>query len=408
MITVNDWAEIRRLHVAEGLSQRAISKRLGVSRTTVSRAVVSPVPKTYSRPPRSSKFDDVEYWVIDLLREFPDMPATVLAERVGWDGSDSWFRKRVADLRPGFRPVDPADRLVYVPGDQMQCDLWFPPAKIPLGYGQWGSPPVLVMVASFSRFAGGIMLPSRSTGDLLTGTWSLIRDQFQAVPKRLIWDNEAGIGRRGKLADGVTGFQGTLATRFVQLKPFDPESKGIVERMNGFMETSFLPGRTFSSPADFNMQLAGWLEGANSRRHATLKARPVDLWREDRANMVILPPVDPLIGLRGQSRLGRDYYLRIASNDYSVDPGVIGRMVTWEATLDQVTVRHAGSIVTVHPRSWTSGVNITDPNHVTKAATLRHQFQTPKVAAGDVLVRDLADYDRMFGVTINHDNQAVA
>ena len=180
------------------------------------------------------------------------MPATVLAERVGWDGSNSWFRNRVADLRPGFRPVDPADRVVYVPGDQMQCDLWFPPAKVPLGFGQWGSPPVLVMVASFSRFAGGIMLNGRSAGDLLSGTWSLIRDQFQAVPKRLIWDDEAGIGRRGKLADGVPGFQETLATRFVQLKPFDPESKGIVERMNGFMETSFLPGRTFSCPADSN------------------------------------------------------------------------------------------------------------------------------------------------------------
>jgi hypothetical protein len=188
------------------------------------------------------------------------------------------------------------------------------------------------MVASFSRFAGGIMLPSRSTGDLLAGTWSLIRDHFQAVPKRLLWDNEAGIGRRGKLADGVPGFQGTLATRFVQLKPFDPESKGIVERMNGFLETSFMPGRTFTSPADFNQQLSGWLEGANSRRHATLKARPVDLWGDDRANMLALPPVDPVVGMRGQSRLGRDYYLRIASNDYSVDPGLIGRMVTWEQT----------------------------------------------------------------------------
>lgn len=133
------------------------------------------------------------------------MPATVLAERVGWEGSQSWFRKRVADLRPAVRPVDPADRLVYSPGDQMQCDLWFPPAKIPLGFGQFGSPPVLVMVASFSRFAGGIMLPSQSTGDLLGRTWSLIRDHFQAVPKRLLGDNEAGIGSRGKLAGGVPG-----------------------------------------------------------------------------------------------------------------------------------------------------------------------------------------------------------
>jgi len=405
---VNDWAEIRRLHAAEGLSQRAIAKRLGVSRTTVARALASPTPRTYSRPPRPSKFDDVEYWVVELLRAFPDMPATVLAERVGWEGSESWFRKRVADLRPGMRPVDPADRLVYFPGDQMQCDLWFPPARIPLGCGQWGSPPVLVMVASFSRFAGGIMLPSRSTGDLLAGTWSLIRDHFQAVPKRLLWDNEAGIGRRGKLADGVPGFQGTLATRFVQLKPFDPESKGIVERMNGFLETSFMPGRTFTSPADFNQQLSGWLEGANSRRHATLKARPVDLWGDDRANMLALPPVDPVVGMRGLSRLGRDYYLRVASNDYSVDPGLIGRMVNWEAGLDQVVVSHAGNVVTRHPRSWTTGVTITDPEHVTKAATLRHQFQTPRPVTTDVAVRDLADYDRLFGITISNSDQAVA
>jgi len=86
---VNDWDEIRRLHAAESTGQRAIAKRLGVSRTTVSRALASLTPRTYSRPPRPSKFDDVEYWVAELLRALPDTPATVLAERVGWEGSDS-------------------------------------------------------------------------------------------------------------------------------------------------------------------------------------------------------------------------------------------------------------------------------------------------------------------------------
>ena len=68
------------------------------------------------------------------------------------------------------------------------------------------------------------------------------------MPRRLIWDNESGIGRGGKLADGVSAFTGTLATRIVQLRPRDPESKGIVERRNGFFETSFMPGRAFTSP----------------------------------------------------------------------------------------------------------------------------------------------------------------
>ena len=47
-------------------------------------------------------------------------------------------------------------------------------------------------------------------------------------------------------------FAGTLATKIVLLPPKDPESKGVVERRNGFFETSFMPGRHFESPADFN------------------------------------------------------------------------------------------------------------------------------------------------------------
>jgi len=53
------------------------------------------------------------------------------------------------------------------------------------------------------------------------------------VPRRLIWDNEPGIGRKGRLAQGVAAFAGTLATKVVQFGPYDPESKGIVERRRG-------------------------------------------------------------------------------------------------------------------------------------------------------------------------------
>lgn len=36
---------------------------------------------------------------------------------------------------------------------------------------------------------------TRRTEDLLLGSWELIR-QLGRVPRRLIWDNEPGIGRR--------------------------------------------------------------------------------------------------------------------------------------------------------------------------------------------------------------------
>jgi hypothetical protein len=101
------------------------------------------------------------------------------------------------------------------------------------------------------------------------------------VPRRLIWDNESGIGRGGRLADGVSAFTGTLATKIVQLRPRDPESKGIAGRRNGFSGTSFMPGRRFSSPADFNTQFTGWIERAN---HRVVLLGPAGAERELRAN----------------------------------------------------------------------------------------------------------------------------
>ncbi len=76
-------------------------------------------------------------------------------------------------------------------------------------------------------------------------------------------------------------------------------------------------------------------------------------------------------------------------------------MVTWEAGLDQVVVSDAGNILTTDPRSWTSGVSITNTDHVIKVANFIHQFHTPQPSAGDVLVGDLSDYDRMFSGTIH-------
>ena len=146
---------------------RAIAKQLGLSRVTVTRAVQSAGPPQYRRDPCPSAFDGFEADVRRLLTATPSMPATVVAERVGWTGSSSWFRKKVAQLKSEFAPKDPADRITYRAGDQAQCDLWFPPTDIPLGGGRTGSPPVLVIVASYSRFITAVMLPSRTTPDLL-------------------------------------------------------------------------------------------------------------------------------------------------------------------------------------------------------------------------------------------------
>lgn len=395
---MEDWALIRRL-VADGMSQRQVALDLGIGRSTVERALASDRPPKYERPPVPTSFTPFEPAVRQLLARTPDMPATVLAERVGWTGSITWFRDNVRRLRPDHRPVDPADRLIWLPGDAAQCDLWFPPKKIPLEDGSKVLLPVLVITLAHSRFMLGRMVPTRHTVDLLLGMWMLLQ-LLGRVPRRLIWDNESGIGRGKRHAEGVGAFAGTLATTLQRLKPNDPESKGLVERRNGYFETSFMPGREFTSPADFNTQFGDWLDLANSRLVRTIKTRPVDLLDADRAAMLSLPPVAPAVGWVNRVRLGRDYYVRVDSNDYSVDPAVIGRFVDVHADLARVEVRHEGRLVAAHDRVWARGQTITDPAHVAAAKQLREQYQLPRPAADpvDELVRDLADYDRAFGL----------
>jgi len=402
VITLEDWALIRRLHASERLPQAQIARQLGISRNTVAKAIGSTDPPSYSRAPVATSFEPFEQRVRVLLDDTWSMPATVLAERVGWTGSASWFRENVAAIRPEYAATDPADRIVYHPGDQMQCDLWFPEPRIPIGDGTAVMLPVLVMVASFSKFITAVMIPSRTTADLLAGMWLLLADQLGAVPRRLIWDNETGIGRRNHLAAGVGEFCGGLATRLHQLKAYDPESKGGVERINRYFESSFLPGRDFTGPADFNTQMGGWLPKANTRMVRALKARPVDLLDTDKTAMLALPPLAPPVGLRLRIRLGRDYYVRVFGNDYSVDPVAIGRMVDVVADLDQVSVHLGVRLVAQHPRSWGNALTITDPEHVATAARLREAFGRPRPvpAAGEVMVRDLAVYDAALGVDL--------
>ncbi|MEO5661750.1 MAG: IS21 family transposase [Nocardioides sp.] len=399
MITLEDWALIRRL-AAEGVPKARIAERLGISRTTVIKAVNSDAPPRYVRSPGPTSFTEFEPHVRALLADVPDMPATVLAERVGWSGSIRWFSDNVRRLRPEHRPIDPADRLTWAAGDAAQCDLWFPPRKIPLEDGTTKLLPVLVITAAHSRFVTGRMIPTRKTEDLLLGSWELIQ-QLGRVPRRLIWDNEPGIGRGPRRAEGVAAFMGTLATSLVLLPPRYPESKGVVERRNGWFETSFMPGRTFRSPGDFNDQFTDWLGKANARVVRTIKAAPTDLIDADRAAMLALPPIPLHLGWRNKIRLGRDYYVRLDTNDYSVDPNLIGRMVDVAADLDRVRVRAEGRIVAEHARVWARGTTVTDPAHVETAGWLRKQFQQPRVhvAAGDDLVRDLSDYDRAFGIS---------
>lgn len=81
------------------------------------------------------------------------------ADRLGEGHDDPQGPDPGTAAGPAYVPVDPVLRTTYRPGELAQCDLWFPDADIPLGYGQSGCPPALVMVSGYSRVITARMLP---------------------------------------------------------------------------------------------------------------------------------------------------------------------------------------------------------------------------------------------------------
>jgi transposase len=406
VLTVEDWAEIRRLHRSEQLPIKVIARVMGISRNTVRAALASDGPPSYRRRSSGSVVDEVEPRIRELLQAYPRMPATVIAERIGWQRGITVLKDRVGQLRPMYLPPDPASRTAYAAGEVAQCDLWFPEIELPVGFGQVRTArqlPVLTMVCGYSRWLSAVLIPTRSAEDLFAGWWALI-EALGAVPRLLVWDGEGAVGRYRRGGAELTGacqaFRGTLGTKVIVCKPADPEAKGLVERANGYLETSFLPGRTFSSPAEFNAQLARWLAVVNTRTRRALGCAPTERITADRQAMLSLPPVAPATGWRSWTRLARDHYIRLDGNDYSVHPAVIGRRIQIVADLDRVWAFCDGRAVADHPRVWARHQTISDPEHVAAARALRRDrigIVRP-VAEPQVEQRCLADYDSALGL----------
>jgi transposase len=403
---VENWAEIRRLHRAEGMPIKAIARVMGISKNTVKAALASGGPPRYQRARPPSIVDAVEPRIRELLQAWPSMPATVIAERIGWDRGITVLKQRVAQLRPAYLPVDPASRTTYAAGEVAQCDLWFPPIELPVGFGQTRTArqlPVLTMVTGYARWLSATLIPSRCAQDLFAGWWRLI-EALGATPRLLVWDGEGAIGKHrpggSLLTPECQAFRGTLATKVYVCRPRDPEAKGLVERAHDYLERAFLPGRSFSSPADFNAQLWGFLARANHRQHRVLGCRPADRIEADKAAMLGLPPVPPTTGWRASTRLPRDHYVRLDGNDYSVHPGVIGRRVEVVADLERVKVFCEGKLVADHERIWAAHQTISDPEHVAAAALSRsRRVGAVRPTTGlEVETRRLSDYDAALGV----------
>jgi len=398
VVTVEQWAEVRRLHFVGGLSIREIHRRTGLHRDTIRRALGSGGPPVYRRAPAGSKLDPFKDEVHALLRGDAEMSGQRVRELIaplGFCGGKTIVDDYLREIRPFFVTPRTYQRTVYRPGEICQFDLWEPKVEVAVGHGQTRRAWVIVACLGYSRAGAGAVIFSKQTPDLLFGIrrclWSL-----GALPQTLVWDRQAGLhAGGGRPTVEFAAFCGALRVGWHFCEPRDPQAKGVVERLQDFMERSFEPGRRFANELDYQLQLDAWFDDrANPRMHKTLRARPIDRLLEERAVMTALPPMAPDVDRRWVLRVPPDPHLRFDTCDYSLDPGLVGRRVEARVTEREISAvaLDTGELACHHQRSFAKHRTITALAH---ARTLKVQRDKRRRAEPIVEVRPLARYDQL-------------
>ena len=400
MVGVEQWAEVRRMHVVEGLSGREISRRTGLHRDTVARLLAAAVPPKYERRPVGSKLDPFKEWICEQLRVDPRIQAQRLREmagEIGYEGGKSIFDDFVREVRPRFLRPRTFQRTIYRPGELVQCDLWEPRELIAVGHGQHRRGWVVTCEVCWSRAIAGSLIFSKEAPDIL---WGLARNLWRlgALSEKLVWDRESAIAAGGRPTSEFAAFCGQLAIGWVILEARDPQAKGALERSHRFMRSNFEPGRVFANHLDFQDRLDAWTEKANGRVHRTTRAIPAERMIEETTRMRPLPARIPDTDRRQVLRVPAQPFVRVDRNDYSIDPRFAGRRVELRISQEQVigVVLDTGELACRHRRVFAGGLTVTDPQHQTELERVRAQRRQRRDEV-EVEIRPLSRYDALIG-----------
>ena len=351
---------------------------------------VSPARPSQRGTPRQVIFA-FEPQIRDLLDSWPLMPTTLIAERIGWSGPIPLLLNQVTKLRLDYLSAEHARTEVrHPPGELAQCGLWFPPVEVPVGCGQTRSAtqlPVLTMITGYSRWMSALLIPSTQAQDLFEGWWQLLVE-LGSAPTSMTWDSETTVGHRtsggvAELTVECQDFARATGTEIVIGDTADPRTRSLIERAHACLEHSFLPGKTFSSPANLNTQLAAWLAAANTRTRPASGRSPTDLIATDKRAMLQLPSVRPATGWHISARIEAEPFISFDFNSYSVHPRAARSRVELTADLSHVSVVCNGVPAASHRRSWTRYQTISEPDHLA-AAGLLHPGQ-PRAPEGPLI-----------------------
>ncbi|MDQ3231198.1 MAG: IS21 family transposase [Pseudobdellovibrionaceae bacterium] len=405
MIDPETRAAIRRLHFNQHFTINAVAEALGIHHETVRRAIST--SRVESCRIAISDLEQYEAKVLETLSIYPKLSASriyLMLKEQGYKGRLRTVQRWVKPLRP--RVAARVFQEVHVlPGEQAQVD-----------WGSFGSLSVgkakrrlnaFVIVLSYSR-AIYVRFTFDQTLESLLECHRHSFQYFSGIPRNIFYDNmrtvvSDRIGSKIRFQKDLLNFAAHYLFAPNACGPYQPQSKGRVERAIRFLRENFFIARDISTIEQLNMEVLEWCKQTVMARSwpddASFSVQ--DRFAFEQQSLLKLPEND--LPTRRHLSASADAYgfVRFDSNRYSVPPSAQGRSLILAVDHDNVLIYSEGKLIAGHPRSWDSGKKVEDPIHEKQKSEQRPK-QRISGKALDLIVK-IPSARQLLELSIDHD-----
>jgi len=356
-----------------GLTDVAIAQALGCHRTTVAAAVTAPleVPRQRDRSSAADAYQaQIETW---LTRDVPvrRMLELVREGEAPYRGSRSAFYARVVQIRDQVRrrDTDAVVRFEGLPGEFLQVDWGEVRRMAFLRPDLQGA--TRYFLAARLKYSRVMVVQFFRDMELETLVRGLLRvfERIGGVPWALTFDNMKTV-TTGRDVEGQPIWTPAFI-KFATEVGFHPEvcalgaanQKGSVENLVRFVETNFLPERTFADDPDLAIQQDAWLDRVNGEVNQAHGARPVDLLAAEQPEFGPLATTASDYGLLHLLKVTPESVVHLLTNRYSVPVRYIGQTLIVRATASRIRVFNDQTCVAEHRRCYLRHKRIRERSH---------------------------------------------
>ena len=336
------YMEIKNL-LKQGFSKTKTAEKLGISRATLYR-YINKQPKdmvewTESLKTRQKKLDQYKELILNWLRKHPDMSASqvmdwLLEKYPSLNIGESTVRSYVRELRQDYQIPKETNPRSYeaIPdcpmGEQVQID--FGQANYEKARGGTIKLYFIAFVLSHSRYKYMYWLDRPFTTKDVIYAHELAFKWFGGIPNELVYDQDNLIVVSENSGDLILteefqSYKETMKLNLHVCRKADPESKGKIENVVGFIKKNFGKYRVFHTLDKWNEQSVEWLNRTgNAKIHNTIKKRPAEVFPLEKEHLRPIPNKEIVpynVSYSIARSIRKDNTIRYLSNRYSLPLG---------------------------------------------------------------------------------------